>query len=166
MRTHRTARGFSMIEALVALVVLSVGMLGIAGLYVESLRSSRTALTRTNVVNLVNDLADRIRSNRLAGNSYALAVGDTPDEAGCVVDNNCTAADLAQDDLARWVVAVRAALPKREDGSDPSTSVVYDAADTNGDPDQFTLNVSWREPGQDEDYSYQLTVRLVPLSAA
>ncbi len=49
-----SARGFSMVEALVALVVLGVGMLGIASLYVTTLRSSGSAsLSCSGLIGLV-----------------------------------------------------------------------------------------------------------------
>jgi type IV pilus assembly protein PilV len=158
----RFQAGFGLIEAMIALVVLSVGMLGIAGLYVESLRTSKTALTRTVVVSMVNDMAERIRANRTGRGAYALAVGTAPATLGCVVTNNCTAAMLAQDDLARWVQSVQAALPRRADNSAASTEVIYTAGATTAVPDQYRITVSWREPGQGADYSYSVTVQIIP----
>ena len=78
MKPCNFQRGVSLVEALVALIVMSIGMLGIAGLYIESVKANRSALLRTQAVALAYDMADRIRANRLAGNTYALALGAAP----------------------------------------------------------------------------------------
>ena len=78
MKPIKLQRGVSLVEALVALVVMSIGMLGIAALYIESVKANRGALLRTQAVALVLDMADRIRANRLARGTYALALGAAP----------------------------------------------------------------------------------------
>ncbi|MBV6417094.1 MAG: hypothetical protein CMLOHMNK_01731 [Steroidobacteraceae bacterium] len=145
-------RGVTMVEALVALVVLSVGLLGIAGLFVESLRSSRTALLRTHAVNLAGDIADRIRANADARDAYDTAsYAAAPALHGCAptaaqAGVNCSVADLAEDDLARWQGAVREALPAP---NDPATAAVvqFVRAPNPGRPDRYLISVSWQEQG-------------------
>ncbi len=155
---HRTRqRGFTMVESLVALVVLSVGLLGIAGLYVTSLRTGRTALIRTQAVNLVSDMGDRIRANGRARGAYATAVySGGPVEHDCVVNANCTAAELAEDDLARWITSVDATLPS------PVATVAYTAAAATGLPDQFQISLTWQEAS--EAFSYQTSTFLIPVT--
>jgi type IV pilus assembly protein PilV len=120
--TPRRARGVSLVEVLVALVVLSVGMLGVAALFVQSVRSSRAALLRTQAVNLVSDMSERIRANANAGAAYDLgAYGDRPALRGCAptatsAGTNCGVLNLAEDDLAQWLAAVREALPGIDGG--------------------------------------------------
>lgn len=154
-------RGISMVESMVALLVLSIGMLGIAALYVESVKANRTALLRTQAINLANDLADRIRANRTARDEYELAVGELPALGKCVVEENCTAGQLAEDDLARWVRAVRDTLPAGPDGTPPRTRVDVVTAAGAGNPDRYTIEVGWFEPGSDVESIYQLNLQLI-----
>lgn len=152
----RRQSGISMVEALVALVVLSVGLLGIAGLYVSSLRTGRTALIRTQAVTLVGDMADRIRANGRAGLAYDTAeYAGAPEAQGCVVDANCTAEELAEDDLAGWIDTVSVALPSA------TPTVTFTAAAGAGRPDQFTIDVQWQEGS--ENYSYTSNLLLIPV---
>jgi type IV pilus assembly protein PilV len=157
----RREGGISLVESMVALVVLAIGMLGIAALHVESVKANRTALLRTQAVNLANDLADRIRANRQARGSYGLAAGALPAIGNCVVTNNCTDDQLAVDDLARWVRAVRGALPRAPDGSAPTTSVNVAEAAAVGQPDTYTILVAWIEPGEPQS-TYLLNMQLLP----
>jgi type IV pilus assembly protein PilV len=148
VRDHNPRRaneqGVSLVEALVALVVMSVGMLGIASLYVASLKANRTALVRTQAVLLVNDMADRIRANPRGRSAYALSgYANGPQAGRCAGDPqaNCNAQQLAQDDLARWIAAVRATLP-----GNPAADVQYVAAAIAGFPDRYRIEVRWSEP--------------------
>lgn len=163
----RSHRGFSLVEALVALLVLSIGLLGIAGLFVESVRNSRTALLRTQAITLVGDMADRIRANASAGEAYDLdTYGGAPAERGCVPTleasgDNCSSEALAEDDLARWIAAVRAALPTLDEAP-PQAEVQYLEPASSGAPERYLISVSWREPGEDQPLSYRSDVLIVP----
>jgi type IV pilus assembly protein PilV len=161
MRTTHKIRtadgGFSIVEALVALVVLSVGMLGIAALYVESLRAGRSAVYRTQAVNLAADMADRIRSNREQPNAWILGATDSPATQGCVAGTvNCNPAQLAQDDQARWRTAIQNQLPG--DGANTPTGTI--AVDDTAIPNQYTITVSWSEPGAAQVLTYVLTMQI------
>ncbi len=153
--------GFSIVEALVALVVLSIGMLGIAALYVESLRAGRSAIYRTQAVNLASDMADRIRANRQARQEYILEAGDTPATNGCAPPDNavCSEADLAEDDLARWLTAITEQLPGN--GVRPASGtvevIIPPAAPQTR---QYTIEVSWFEPGEPEALTYVLNMQI------
>jgi len=164
--TRRTSRGVSLVESLVALLVLSIGMLGIAALFVESVRNSRTALLRTQAINLVTDMGDRIRANATAGNAYDTTLNGAPTTRGCApstteTGGNCTAAALAEDDLARWLETVQTLLPTF-DGAEPTATVTYGPPVLVGGPERFTVRVAWREPGEDADLSYQTDVVIIP----
>lgn len=152
--------GMGLIEVLVALLVLSIGMLGVALIFVTDLRSSRTALLRTQAVNLVSDMADRIRANLGARAAYAMAsYGGAPTEQGCASTaapgsgNNCSVAQLAQDDLARWQSAVRIALPATPAGV-READVEYFA----GIPDRYLVTVTWQEPSEPQPFSHQAEI--------
>ncbi|MGD9596973.1 MAG: type IV pilus modification protein PilV [Steroidobacteraceae bacterium] len=153
--TLAAQRGITMVESLVALVVLSIGLLGIAGMYVMSLQTGRTAMLRTQAVNLVSDLGDRIRANGSAGIAYDLAAyGGAPAEHACVVVANCSAAELAEDDLARWLDSVDDTLP-----TGVNAQVVFTPAAATGLPDQYRIDLDWREAS--EDFSYGSSTFLI-----
>lgn len=153
-------RGFSIVEALVALVVLSIGMLGIAALYVESLRAGRSAIYRTQAVNLATDMADRIRANRLAGSDYRLLAGATPPTApGCAPPTPivCTRTQLAQDDVARWLQAISTALPGTAAGGTPAGTITVTGVPPAA---QYSIQVSWSEPGENQPLTYVLNMQI------
>jgi type IV pilus assembly protein PilV len=146
----RLAAGFTLVESLVAMVVLSVGMLGIAAMYVEGLRAGRTSVYRQAAVELASDLADRIRANPTAGAAYAGAAGLN----GCVNGaGDCTPAQLAADDLSWWQSNVDVLLPAGD--SDVDVAVVAGAGVNN-----YTITLTWSEPGADEPSRYALAVQL------
>ncbi len=158
MKTPMNHRGFTLVESLVALVVMSVGMLGIAGLYVTGIKSGRSALLRTQAVNLTSDIADRIRANRTGLVAYDMdTYAGAPGENACVnpdVAAPCTAADLAEDDLARWQAAVLAALPGR-----PTATADVQFTDVAGTAaDRYLITVTWHEAGQEVPSTYTLVV--------
>lgn len=152
-RTANRLRGFSLIEVLVALVVLSIGMLGIAALYVDSLRSGRTAIHRTQAVILVSDMAERIRANPGAGVAYAGAAADNNCTDDIAISNDCTAAQMAADDLQLWQQSVGGLLPNGQ-------SEIQFVPAVGGIPATYTITVSWNEVGQADPVSYVLTVQI------
>ena len=158
------ARGFSIVEALVALVVLSIGMLGIAALYVESLRAGRSAIYRTQAVNLATDLADRIRANRRGGEDYELAGTAQPPAAGTCAptatddSSDCSPAQLAADDLARWVQAIREQLPGGADGLPRGAVTVTPVAAMPGSF-EYSIEITWSEPGEPQ-LTYVLNLQI------
>jgi type IV pilus assembly protein PilV len=157
---HRE-QGITLVESLVALVVLSVGMLGIASLYLTSLKTNRTALIRTHAVNLVNDMGDRIRANARARAAYDLqdAYAGAPALRDCVAVANCSSAELAEDDLARWLEQVRDTLP----GGSTAAEVDFTAAAAAGRPDRYRIRVAWRESGELADFDYESNVLFIPV---
>jgi type IV pilus assembly protein PilV len=151
----RRQRGITMVESLVALVVIAVGMLGIAGLYLSSLQASRTAKLRSHAVELTSSIADRIRANREAVTGYSLAADGTPTAQDCET-KTCTPAQLAQDDMADWLVDVRAALP----GADAVTGSITVTDRLAPDSDNYVIVVTWREANSDIDFSYAVSLNI------
>jgi type IV pilus assembly protein PilV len=156
-------RGAGLIEVLVALGVLSIGLLGIAHMLVHGMRTAHSALLRTQAVNLVADMAERIRANPLGAAAYDCAsYASGPVPRGCAaIDSvtapaNCTAAELAEDDLARWQETVRAVLPVSE-------SVC--AADVKYEPgavvDRFRVSLAWQDAGSPQPLSEHADVVIV-----
>ncbi len=137
------SRGFSLIEVLIALIVISVGMLGIAGLYVHGMQAGRTSLFRHHAVTLAGDVADRIRANPMAGAAYVDTTTASAPAKNCVgAATNCTAAEMAATDMYLWDQQAIATLP------DGEVSVAY----AGGVPAQYTVTVSWSEPGREPTY--------------
>ena len=150
--------GFSLVECLVALVVLAIGMLGTATLTLEGLRNAHLALLRTQAVNLVSDMIERIRANPAAGPAYEC--GTYPAgavEHGCattdvVLGTPCKPSELAEDDLARWQSAARAALPQNTDAC--AANVSYTSAGPN-DAARYRVSVSWLARGESAPLTYE-----------
>ncbi len=155
--------GFSIVEALVALVVLSIGMLGIAALYVESLRAGRSAIYRTQAVNLASDMADRIRANRNARESYDIQAGDAPPGLQrCAPPDNavCSPQQLADDDVTRWLTAITEQLPAGPGGQATGTVTVTTPAAA-PQTRQYSIEVSWFEPGEgNQAMTYMLNMQI------
>ncbi|HUD96643.1 MAG TPA: type IV pilus modification protein PilV [Woeseiaceae bacterium] len=135
-KVSRQFRGFSLIEVLIALIIMSVGMLGIAGLYVHGMQAGRTSTFRHHAVMLAGDVADRIRANPLGRADYEGAGANNNCVGGGI---NCTAAEMAANDVDLWLQQAAATLP------DGDIDVTY----APGVPAQYTVTVSWSEPGQD-----------------
>ena len=127
-------RGATLVEVLVALLILSVGLLGIAALYVDNLRNGRTGVLRTQASALAADMAERIRTNRLGGASFARMTGQRCQ----ALSNTASADDVAANELACWQEEVANALPN-------GTGIV--ARDTTTLPATYTVTVSWSETG-------------------
>ncbi len=62
----RGMRGFTMIEVLVTLVIMMFGLLGIAGLILKGHKASSEAYQRNQAYLIAADMAERIKTNRLA----------------------------------------------------------------------------------------------------
>lgn len=114
--------GFTLIEVLVAAFVLAIGVLGIAGLQTTGVRNNQSALQRTQATFLASQYAEIVRSNTTQEqNGY---FGDTADDgsdfstdsppsevAACFSASGCSAAQMAQTDLAGWADDVTSSLP-------------------------------------------------------
>jgi type IV pilus assembly protein PilV len=142
-----TQRGFSLVEVLVALIIMSVGMLGIAGLYVQGMQAGRTSMLRHNAVTLVGDVADRIRSNPRAGNAYTDADGA---DNGCVNGGtDCTDTEMAAHDIFLWKTQADDTMPN---------GLVTITFDNTVNPFDYTIAVTWDEPGEVMDYTVTIPV--------
>lgn len=156
MNSQSSSSGFGLVEVLIALVVLSIGMLGIATMFVSNLSNSRGALLRTQAIALVSDMSDRIRANASGRDAYDTArYGGAPGEHACAPDDvagsgvNCSSAQLAEDDLARWRNAVQLLLPAAPLGTE-AADVQYFA----GDPQRYRVTVAWQEPREPQPFSF------------
>lgn len=146
MTSTTRQRGFNLVEVLIALIIMSVGMLGIAGLYVQSLQAGRTSTFRHHAITLAGDIADRIRANPMALAAYAGAGNDN----GCIGGTkNCTAAEMAAQDILVWEAQADATLPAGD------VTITFNGG---ASPPEYTINVSWEEPGDTPSYEIVIPV--------
>lgn len=104
--------GFTLIEVLVAMVVLSIGILGLMKLQGSALQQSTVAMQRTQATLLGYDIVDRMLANRDAANNggYDSDWSESHDPVDCA--SVCSAAQLAEHDLAEWLQALARKLPE------------------------------------------------------
>ncbi len=126
--------GATLVELLVALLILSVGLLGIAALYVDNLRNGRTGVLRTQAATLAADMAERVRTNRSGGASFARVTGQRCRELPPTASTD----DVVGNEVACWQEEVAKTLPN-------GTGIV--ARDTTTVPPTYTVTVSWSETG-------------------
>jgi type IV pilus assembly protein PilV len=128
------SQGATLVEVLVALLILSVGLLGIAALYVDNLRNGRTGVLRTQAAQLAADMAERVRTNRAGGASFARVTGQRCRD----LPSTPTADEAAANEVACWQEEVAKVLPN-------GTGLV--ALDSTTVPATYTVTVSWSETG-------------------
>jgi type IV pilus assembly protein PilV len=145
------SRGFTLVEALVSLVVMSVGMIGIAAMYAQGLGAERTSQYRGIAVNLAADLADRIRSNRLAAGAYAAGAADNACDPAGGGGVDCTPAEMAAHDLFLWDQQVTAQLPNG------AWQVQFNAGAL---PPSYTMQLNWVEVGQADPVEYAVQIQV------
>ncbi|WP_426074781.1 type IV pilus modification protein PilV [Janthinobacterium sp. DSP2-3-3] len=125
---HSGARGpmdgSSLVEVLVSLLLLALGLLGASILQLSALRARHESALLSAGVQLAAGMAERIRANSVlmhgpdVGNSYlnvAYAAADGADAGGgapdCFGAAACSAAELAQFDIAEWKQQLQSVLP-------------------------------------------------------
>lgn len=149
VRTHLPLResGLSMIEVLVSMVIVAFGLLGLLGLQARALSFQKDSFDGRAAAELANQMSDRIKANML-GFRDRNYIGDMlPTEnpmafAACATPGQCTAAEIATRDQARWQDEVRRRLPTA------ATYMVPDNANPAGWPRFVTVTIGWREPAQ------------------
>jgi type IV pilus assembly protein PilV len=116
----KSERGITMIEVLVAIVIFAFGLLAIAGLQLAALKYQKGAWSRAGSATVATDLSERMRANTLAARqglyqivgSYSSLKASPPAPSGCDAKAAaCTAAEIAQNDLAEWSANLAATLP-------------------------------------------------------
>ena len=73
----RFQQGATLLEVMIAAIIIGIGLLGIASLQVKAMQGSTDAEFRAKATDLAWALADRIRANLVADNSYLAGNGYT-----------------------------------------------------------------------------------------
>jgi type IV pilus assembly protein PilV len=120
---YRRARGFSLMEVMVALVVSTVGLLGLAKMEALAMSSTGIASSRSLAAIEASSLAAAMHANPgfwqagtappsifISGDATTNPYAGTQQCWGAV-PQNCTAQDMAYNDLNQWAAAVSAVLP-------------------------------------------------------
>lgn len=149
----RKSQGFSLLEVMIGFLILSVGMLGIASLQSLSLKAGKTSVYGSVASIKVEELFESMRANPESLATYAGAGADK----SCTGTKNCTAAELAADDVFWWEKNLTAGLP-----SAATTVVTVTAAVPPSKMATVTIAVSWKERDDDTaggsvDKSYTVT---------
>jgi type IV pilus assembly protein PilV len=134
IRRPRTQAGFTLTEAMTSVLIMSVGLLGVAALQSRSLAESFAAVARSQAAVAASDIAARVRANPV---DYAAV---QPADHACRdvhfahthQARDCSALELAADDLADWRANIAATLPA---GAGTIRRV----------DDRYVVEVSWDE---------------------
>jgi len=129
---HATA-GLAMLEALAALLVLTVGALGVVWWQQQAMVRQQQQIYQFIAIGLVDDLTERMRINASQTTLYALNWGESRQAAQDCVASACNRSQLAQWDIAHWLTALRAQLPKGD-------AAVYPLSEL---PGWWGISVGW-----------------------
>lgn len=107
IRTIKTNRGFTLLEALIGFLILSIGMLGIASLQAVSLKAGKTSVYNSVALMKVEELLESMRANATALETYEGAGANN----SCSGAATCSDVELAEDDVYWWKLNLKAGLP-------------------------------------------------------
>lgn len=106
MKTNTQVQGFTFLEVVVTMAITSIGLMGLISLQMQALQGTNDAGNRSQAIFLVNDIANRIRANHVAADSYVTPIGgvDCEDEITkkCTDFHGGSAADCSGAELAAW----------------------------------------------------------------
>lgn len=106
MNMSKNQRGVGLVEILVALVILGVGILGFVALQFRALEATTEGSYRIQALNVARDLAEKMRVNRSALDTYRSEIGDATKQTtftrNCLTAE-CTAIELADFDVENSV---------------------------------------------------------------
>ncbi len=110
MKTINYQNGVGLIEVLVAMLILAIGVLGFIALQYRAVEATSESSYRVQAINIARDLAERVRVNRGAINTYMQEIKDpdtqTASTKNCFTEN-CTTDELADFDVAQVATRTR-----------------------------------------------------------
>ena len=150
-------QGVSLIEVLVSTLILAIGLVGVAGLQAFALKNNQSAQMRSQASALAYDLADRMRGNVAAASAGMYDPATASEQSSCRTSTGCAMAEMAQDEMQRWIDNVEETLPMGE-GWVCIDSTPNDGADTgnpqcDGNGTRFAVKIWW-----DDDRDGEISV--------
>ncbi|MBC7699650.1 type IV pilus modification protein PilV [Aquabacterium sp.] len=122
--TSKGQQGATLIEVLVSMLVISLGILAMVILQLNTTKYAKASEYRAIGALLASDLTDRMRANRPQETETAGNYAHTPKAyppakpnggSGCdTKDAKCSTQQIADKDVADWLVSVYNALPQGE----------------------------------------------------
>jgi type IV pilus assembly protein PilV len=175
-------RGATLVEVLIASVIIGVGLLGIASLQSKALQGSTEAEYRAKATDFAWTLADRIRANMPADNSYittsAISSCPTPNAGGntCtqipgqtpVMSGACSSSDLAAEDIETLFCGADFGIRDRLPGSTLEITCADNLttdADACSPGSQMTITVTWltrSDPFKNNDFTDRVVMPVIP----
>lgn len=146
MGAARRIAGAGLVEVMVAILVFALGLLGLAGMQLLAHQASYDAVQATRANALARDILARLRRNPTQAAAYQLedlGGGAHEFDAAACEAQTCTAAELAEYDLARWQRALRGE-DTRDSADAPVGSLVAGRACIRGDGPVIRLVLTWR----------------------
>lgn len=144
---EKTQRGATLIEVLITALLLAIGLITTLGMQVKSKEGLYDATQRTIAANLAFDISERIRSNRLARDSYyGVYGGSQMAQQVCTSVATCTPAGLAAFDLYDWELMLDGA--SEQSGGNAAGGLVNPQAcitgPAGGGQGAYTVSIVWR----------------------
>lgn len=109
MGQHRQV-GVGLMEVLVALLILSIGVMGFIALQYRAVEATAESGSRIQAINIARDLAERIRINRGAENTYVDQMNTASQQLITAVNcftNDCSSTNLADFDVSQVALKAR-----------------------------------------------------------
>ena len=119
--------GFSLLEVLISLVLIAVGLLGLTGMQSTALQQNHSAYQRSLAAQLAYDIADRMRANISAIDSYSTDGSGIValEDLGYTCSDPCTPDRMAVYDLVEWHDTLSSELPFGKATITPSLAGIY-----------------------------------------
>ncbi len=154
MTSGRSQRGVTLVEVLVTLLLLVTATAATASLLLSSKRSAIDAIQRSVASQLIADLAERMRNNPTARDLYYSPTGGFGGSqlpaSSCTVVNHCSAATLAQSDIAVWESMLDGSTERKTiDGEERDVGGLVNgrgcvSGPSGGGVGLYTIAIAWR----------------------
>ncbi len=113
MLTNGTARGFTLVEALVAIAIMIVGIGGAAAFLLQTIRQERESASRRTALRIANSMADQLRAVRRPDGRAVLAITGMGAAEACLEQPaSCESEHAAERLRSAWIAEAASALPQ------------------------------------------------------